>query len=76
MPLHRHRSPWWARARPPSRPPSRAMTATSEAEDSYTLTVDNAAIAYTAEGWHGAYDAQAHGITVKVTTVLETLAQR
>ena len=36
--------------------------------DSYTLTVDNDAIAYTAEGWHGPYDEKAHGITVKVTT--------
>lgn len=37
------------------------------ATDTYTLTVDNDAIAYTAEGWHGPYDAQAHSITV--TTV-------
>lgn len=38
-----------------------------QAEDSYILTVDNDAIAYTAEGWHGAYNAQEHSITVKVT---------
>ena len=42
-----------------------------QAEDSYILTVDNDAIAYTAEGWHGPYDAKAHGITV-TPTVLET----
>ena len=40
----------------------------NEAETSYTLTVDNDAIAYTAEGWHGTYNAQEHSITVKVTT--------
>lgn len=40
-----------------------------QAEDSYILTVDNDAIAYTAEGWHGAYNAQEHSITVKVTTL-------
>ena len=34
----------------------------------YILTVDNDAIAYTAEGWYGAYGAQEHSITVKVTT--------
>lgn len=39
----------------------------NEAETSYTLTVDNDAIAYTAQGWHGAYNAQAHGITVTPT---------
>lgn len=39
------------------------------AEATYTLTVDNDAIAYTAEGWHGAYDTQEHGITVNVTTL-------
>ena len=33
----------------------------------YTLTVDNSAIAYTAEGWYGTYDGQGHSITVKVT---------
>ena len=38
------------------------------AKDSYTLTVDNDAIVYTAEGWYDAYDTQEHGITVKVTT--------
>ena len=41
----------------------------NEAKDTYTLTVDNDAIAYTAEGWHGAYNAQEHSITVKVTTL-------
>ena len=40
----------------------------NEAKDTYTLTVDNDAIAYTAEGWHGTYNAQEHSITVKVTT--------
>lgn len=40
-----------------------------QAEDTYTLTVDNDAIVYTAEGWHGAYDTQEHGITVNVTTL-------
>lgn len=40
----------------------------NKAEDSYILTVDNDAIAYTAEGWYGAYDTQEHSITVKVTT--------
>lgn len=39
-----------------------------QAEDSYILTVDNDAIAYTAEGWYGTYDAQEHNISVKVTT--------
>ena len=39
-----------------------------QAEDSYILTVDNDAIAYTAEGWYGTYNAQEHSITVKVTT--------
>ena len=34
----------------------------------YILTVDNDAIAYTAEGWNGTYNAQEHSITVKVTT--------
>lgn len=34
----------------------------------YILTVDNDAIAYTAEGWYGTYDGDAHGITVDVTT--------
>lgn len=38
------------------------------AKDSYTLTVDNDAIVYTAEGWYDAYDTQEHSITVKVTT--------
>ena len=38
------------------------------ATDTYTLTVDNDAIAYTAEGWYDAYDTQEHSITVKVTT--------
>lgn len=38
------------------------------AEDTYTLTVDNDAIVYTAEGWYGTYNAQEHSITVKVTT--------
>ena len=39
----------------------------NEATASYTLTVDNDAIAYTAEGWYGTYDGQDHKITVKVT---------
>ena len=43
----------------------------NSASASYTLTVDNEAIAYTAEGWHGPYDAKAHGITV-TPTVPET----
>lgn len=37
------------------------------AKATYTLTVDNDAIVYTAQGWHGAYNAQAHGITVTPT---------
>lgn len=40
----------------------------NEAKASYTLTVDNDAIAYTAEGWYGTYDGTPHGITVNVTT--------
>lgn len=40
----------------------------NEAKASYTLTVDNDAIAYTAEGWNGTYDGTPHGITVNVTT--------
>lgn len=39
-----------------------------EAKATYTLTVDNNAIAYTAEGWYGIYDGTPHGITVNVTT--------
>ena len=34
----------------------------------YILTVDNDAIAYTAEGWYGTYDGKPHGIDVKVDT--------
>ena len=41
------------------------------AKATYTLIVDNDAIVYTAEGWHGPYDAKAHGITV-TPTVPET----
>lgn len=41
----------------------------NEAETSYTLTVDNDAIAYTAEDWYGIYDGTPHGITVNVTTL-------
>ncbi len=41
----------------------------NEASDTYTLTVDNDAIVYTAEGWYGTYDGDAHGITVDVTTL-------
>lgn len=40
----------------------------NEAKASYTLTVDDDAIVYTAEGWYGTYDAQEHNISVKVTT--------
>lgn len=38
------------------------------AKASYTLTVDNDAIVYTAEGWYGTYDGTPRGITVNVTT--------
>lgn len=40
----------------------------NEAKASYTLTVDNDAIAYTAEGWYGTHDGTPRGITVNVTT--------
>lgn len=40
----------------------------NEATATYILTVDNDAIAYTAEGWYGTYDAQEHKISVNVTT--------
>lgn len=40
----------------------------NSAEATYTLTVDNDAIAYTAEGWYGPYDEKAHSISVEVTT--------
>lgn len=39
----------------------------NEASATYTLTVDNEAIVYTAEGWYGTYNAQEHSITVNVT---------
>ena len=40
----------------------------NEASASYTLIVDNAAIAYTVQDWYGTYNGTPHGITVNVTT--------